>query len=508
VPSTIFCAEALRVDLTVSNVRTVNPNFKVILSESESTKFRNESKVIVVRIGATMMKINYAGLASFALLLTFSQSVRSQRINIGSSTTFVDENDGQLWQADPFTTSGSAKNACSVYNAFHPGFVNTDLFCHYREWTGGTSGVLTVPVSSSGYNDIYLYFAIAGDKAGARMMDVYVENSKVLANLDVAARIGGSNGVFTFHITKLISDGTASIEVKSIVGNPSLAAILVVPKGQPVKPVALEPVAPVMSPVLAPVKAPVRAPVTAPVKAPVRAPVTAPVKAPVRAPVTAPVKAPVMAPVAAPVSHPLTSSILYNVGATVPFTDAAGSIWKPDPFTGGTAQNICTVFKQFKFNNADLYCQYREWTGTTGVLNIPIPSAGTYHVALYFVNPGDFAGARVMDLYLEGQKIFPNLDVAARVGATYGTLGYRYTLAITDGSVSIEIKSIVGKPLLAAVEVSANTVQLLGSTTESTTFSSKLVVDSGNTGDLASAAPPTFQVLSVGLFFWLARNLF
>ena len=184
------------------------------------------------------------------------------RINVGSTLVYTDANTGKVWRNDNMTeyAKGSSKTygaknltQCSV------GIQNTledRIYCTQRYYTAASSGAqYNVPVrtgSKSRY-DIQLHFAeIYHVAPNQRVFSVYVEGTLVASNLDVYQRVG-SNTSYVLTTRQDISDGYATIDFTSRIGQPFLSAVEVTevpsaPSPLPVVPSVSAPNAPVSSP--------------------------------------------------------------------------------------------------------------------------------------------------------------------------------------------------------------------------------------------------------------------
>ena len=101
----------------------------------------------------------------------------------------------------------------------------------------------------------------------------------------------------------------------------------------------------------------------------------------------------------------------YNLGSGA-YIDDSNNTWEADPISSGNAVNECPL-PIYGIANLDLYCSYREWSAeqTTGVMDFAVSENGYYKTVLYFFENGGSEGDRIVDVYLEDQLIYDNLDV-------------------------------------------------------------------------------------------------
>ena len=98
-----------------------------------------------------------------------------------------------------------------------------------------------------------------------------------------------------------------------------------------------------------------------------------------------------------------------------------------------------------------LYQSYRLGEQT---YDFEVPD-GDYAVTLHFAEPFDQAvGSRVFDVRIQGQPIFQQLDVRAnRDGHHQAALSRTVDhIAVSDGQLEVELKAVVGAPILSAIE--------------------------------------------------------
>jgi hypothetical protein len=82
-------------------------------------------------------------------------------------------------------------------------------------------------------------------------------------------------------------------------------------------------------------------------------------------------------------------------------------------------------------------------------------AAGRYAVRLYFAEIDTSVSAsneRIFDVALEGLTYLNDLNVYTQVGHNRG-LVETFVLDVTDGNLDIDFSSVVGNPLVSAIEV-------------------------------------------------------
>jgi hypothetical protein len=136
------------------------------------------------------------------------------------------------------------------------------------------------------------------------------------------------------------------------------------------------------------------------------------------------------------------------------YTDSKGNVWQSDAdFNGGSAIDLPAQIT----GTADptLYQTGRRNNGSTPtVYTIPLVN-GSYHVNLYFAetwSSAESVGARVFNVKMQGAVVFTNVDVFAEAGAN-AALEKGTEVSVTNGSLAIELDSVVGDAKVNAIEV-------------------------------------------------------
>lgn len=145
--------------------------------------------------------------------------------------------------------------------------------------------------------------------------------------------------------------------------------------------------------------------------------------------------------------------IRVNCGGSA-YTDSKGQLWQADAGfnTGSTFSTSVSVsgttddslFQTGRVNNS----------GGPVVYAFPVAN-GNYHVNLYFAetfNRMSSVGRRVFTVKLQGNTVFPNLDIFAAVGADRA-LVEGIDIAVTNGQADIEFDNVVRNALINAIEI-------------------------------------------------------
>ncbi|HUL16041.1 MAG TPA: malectin [Terriglobales bacterium] len=148
------------------------------------------------------------------------------------------------------------------------------------------------------------------------------------------------------------------------------------------------------------------------------------------------------------------TAIRVNCGGPA-YTDSKGQAWEADTgYNGGSAFSASARIS----GTADpaLFETGRQNRSTTSPLIYSFPVAnGNYHVNLYFAETAsrqDRVGARVFNVKLQGNVVFPNLDVFAAVGAD-AALVEGIDFVVTGGQATIEFDSVTNSARVNAIEI-------------------------------------------------------
>jgi hypothetical protein len=325
------------------------------------------------------------------------------RINTGGST-YTDPATGNVWMADAYYgDKGMGFGSCGQ------DILNTELdgvYCINR-WYGGPGNlVYDIPLPFNGNWEIRLMFAeLYFTGPNQRKFDVYIDGSLVLNDLDVVTAAGGARKALMIPFTKAISDGSATIEFIGVVDNPMINGIEIVPATGP-------PTPSVVLPTLPPVPATL-----------------------------------------APVPTPSSTAIRINTGGGQ-YTDPSGNVWMADAYFGNKGNGYGSCGSDILGTTLDgLYC-YNRWYGGADNLIYEIPIAnGNWEVRLMFAEIYfTAANQRKFSVMIEDTLVVNNLDVAQSAGARTA-LAIPFTVAISDGAVTIQFIKILDNPIINGIEI-------------------------------------------------------
>ena len=148
-------------------------------------------------------------------------------------------------------------------------------------------------------------------------------------------------------------------------------------------------------------------------------------------------------------------AIRVNCGGSG-YTDSKGQFWQADTGynSGWAGSPITATIAGTPDQKLYQTARYAQAAGSSMKYSFPV-TAGSYHVNLYFAEtyPGTSkVGGRVFDVKLQNATTFKNLDIFAAVGANSALVKGADILA-TDGSVTIELDSIVQVAKIDAIEI-------------------------------------------------------
>jgi len=137
------------------------------------------------------------------------------------------------------------------------------------------------------------------------------------------------------------------------------------------------------------------------------------------------------------------------------YTDSNGQIWQAD--AGYNSGRTATVSVSVAGTTDPKLYQSNRYAGANNkplIYSFPV-ATGLYHVNLYFAetNPTlQRVGARVFNVKMEGDVIFPNLDIFAAAGANTALVKGADVMA-SDGQMTIELDSVVQSAEISAIEI-------------------------------------------------------
>lgn len=142
--------------------------------------------------------------------------------NIGSDTAFTAA-DGTVFAADDLGVGRRFDQEKAIAGTEKDPIYRTEAFAAPGEDLSYDFEL------DSGTYEVTLYFAEIWDKAytpGTRIFDVVIEEQTVVADLDIAARVGGQTAIEITH-TAEVTDGVLDVDLMSDVQNAKLSAIKV-----------------------------------------------------------------------------------------------------------------------------------------------------------------------------------------------------------------------------------------------------------------------------------------
>ncbi len=128
-----------------------------------------------------------------------------------------------------------------------------------------------------------------------------------------------------------------------------------------------------------------------------------------------------------------------------------GNVWQADNyFVNG---NIFSTNTPISGTSNDALYQSERWGGNLSY-NIPV-SNGLTKVKLHFAEiyaGANSVGARVFDVFIEGNLVLDDLDIFNEVGAN-AALVKTFDVTVTDGTLNINMQAIVNNPKLSAIVI-------------------------------------------------------
>jgi hypothetical protein len=164
--------------------------------------------------------------ASFSV--TAATAFTPIRIDAGSSTPYTDPL-GQVWAGDSnFTGGGPVSNANPVSGTPVPALYQT---AHYGPVSPALAYQFAVP---NGSYIINLKFdENVFTQAGQRVFNILVNGQNVVPNFDIFARAGAQFQAVDVAIPVAVTTGQISIQFASVVSNPRVAAVEILPSALP-----------------------------------------------------------------------------------------------------------------------------------------------------------------------------------------------------------------------------------------------------------------------------------
>jgi len=165
-----------------------------------------------------------------------------------------------------------------------------------------------------------------------------------------------------------------------------------------------------------------------------------------------------------------TGSTLHrlDVGASANYTDANGSLWKPDTglFTPSSAPAAGAATQPQEIANTSDDPIYRTYRGNVGnvpqdqrILSYALPTGTAtkvdlrLHVAERGIN-NDAPGKRLFDISAEGALLVDNFDIFARAGGQNKAFVFALNnITVTGGVLNLVLKADADYPSIAGIEV-------------------------------------------------------
>src|SRR5215470_3100055 len=163
---------------------------------------------------------------------------------------------------------------------------------------------------------------------------------------------------------------------------------------------------------------------------------------------------PLLAAASIPAAAQTQPPIRIDCGGSA-YTDTKGQLWQADTgFNGG--RTATTNIAVAGTTDPQLFQSNRYVGPNAKTLIYSFPAAsGLYHVNLYFAETNSTlqsVGARVFNVKIEGDVIFPNLDIYAAAGANTA-LVKSADVMVSDGNMTIEFDDVVQSAEISAIEI-------------------------------------------------------
>jgi len=133
------------------------------------------------------------------------------------------------------------------------------------------------------------------------------------------------------------------------------------------------------------------------------------------------------------------------------YTASDGTVWMADRYFSG-GQQLYTGYPVTGTPDPLLFRTAR--VGYYGGFSYAIPVAnGQYNVTLRFAEVGYWvAGQRVFNVSIGGNPVLSNFDVIAQ-GGYYNVIDRQFPVTVADGTIRIDVQSVVGTGLLSAIQI-------------------------------------------------------
>ena len=307
------------------------------------------------------------------------------------------DSSGITWAADKYFLNGKKYVATSSINGTDDDSLYvSERFHHYSQLK------YEIPGIPSGTYEVTLLFSENYiTHRGGRLFNVSMEKDVVYSKLDIYSEAGGNFTALRKTATVEVSDGALNIVFTKIRQNPKISGIEL------------------------------------------HAAATAPSG-------SSSLSAPSLKPTTSGMSGP--APIYINAGGDI-YTDRNGITW--------SAVNYFVNGKKFVATGSingtdddDIFLSERY----DSILKYEIPGmpSGTHEVTLLFLenyvkNPGD----RVFNVSMEGDVVFPKLDIYSEAGGQFTALTKTATVALSDGALNIDFAKIRQNPKVSGIEIHA-----------------------------------------------------
>ncbi|MCX5908377.1 MAG: malectin, partial [Deltaproteobacteria bacterium] len=352
---------------------------------------------------------------------------------------------GIVYQADNLFAGGQTyKTTAAIAGTQDGPLYQTERFGNFS---------YNIPVVNGNYAVTLKFAEIYNHYAGGRIFDVKIEGKEVISNLDIFAK-AGKNKAYDVTIPVTVTDGMLNIEFRPDVGNAKVSAILVTPTK--LTPQLMITATAGTGGTLTPQgsvsvnygadQAFTIAPNSGSHISDVKVDTVS------QGAITTYTFNNVIA------NHTIEAIFALDPPGTQPvfavncggpqYKDPKGTVYQADTsFTGG--QTYITPAAIAGTSDGTLYQSERFGNFS---YNIPVPNGG-YLVTLKFAEIYlNYAGGRIFDVKIEGQKIIGNLDIFAKAGKNKA-YDVMLPVTVTDGVLNIEFITNVGSAKVSAILV-------------------------------------------------------
>jgi len=167
-----------------------------------------------------------------------------------------------------------------------------------------------------------------------------------------------------------------------------------------------------------------------------------------------------LASIIVPTSALPTLPLRLNAGGPAFQDSVTGFLWESDSTYLSNGGGRYSVGTDISDSGIDMRVYQSEryfpaWTGTTGTYAIPVEAGLAYGVVLhfceiYFQTPG----ARIFQVWVENELVFPAIDIVEQAGSDLKTLVlYVQSPVVTDGILTVELVGSKNNPKLSGLEV-------------------------------------------------------